>query len=226
MKAICKKLPKTMLFLGPSGSGKDTQAQLLADLCDFQVIGTGEMFRDKKILNSDIGQEAYGYWGKGVWVPDDIVYKLFVDWLKRYDNGKGWILSQVVRTVPQIPLLDNLLEQEFSRKIDRVIYFSLSAEAAIERMSLRRHCPKCGQEYHLKYKKPRNDEVCDNDGTKLIARDDDTEAAILSRLNEFETKVRPVLDVYRKRGILEEFDAAPSIDDIHKNLLKYFENAS
>ncbi len=224
MKAICNSFPKTMLFLGPSGSGKDTQAEKLADMCGYEVIGTGEMFRDEEIRSTEIGQKAFEYWGKGKWVPDDIVYELFTEWLKKYDPSKPWIFSQVVRTVPQIKLLDDLLLKNFNRKIDKVVYFSLSSDAAIERMSLRRYCPKCGRDYHLKYKKPKNGDVCDDDGSKLITRDDDHPEAILSRLNEFETKVKPVLEEYKKRGLLMEVDAAPSIDEIHEFLIRALEN--
>jgi len=218
MKAICNKFPHTILALGPSGSGKDTQIDLLAEKCGYEKIGTGEMFREEYEKGSDVGVKAYKYWGKGIWVPDDVVYELFAEYMKRFDAEKPWIFSQVVRTSDQVSLFDDLLGK-YGRSLDKVIYFSLSDEDAIERMSLRRHCPVCGREYHLKYKKPENDEVCDDDGTKLIARVDDNPDAILSRLKEFQDKVLPIVKTYSNREILLEVDAAPSIENIHKSLM-------
>lgn len=219
MKVICNKFPHTILVLGPSGSGKDTQIDLLAEKCGYENIGTGEMFREEYEKKSKVGIKAHKYWGKGLWVPDDMVYELFAEYMKKFDADNPWIFSQVVRTPGQVPLFDVLLEN-YGRSLDKVIYFSLSDDAAIERMSLRRHCPVCGREYHLKYKKPKNDEVCDDDGTKLVAREDDNPEAILSRLNEFQEKVLPIVEIYLDRGILIEIDASPSIQEIHKVLMK------
>lgn len=223
MKAICKKLPKTMLFLGPSGSGKDTQIDLLTDLCGYVSIGTGEMFREEYEKKTELGRKAFEYWGKGEWVPDDLVYQLFSEYLKKYDSTKPWIFSQVVRTSAQIDLFDSLLEK-FDRTLDKVVYFNLSEEAAIERMSLRRFCPVCNRDYHLKYKKPLSDDICDDCKVPLEIRPDDHPDAIRKRLDEFNEKTRPVLDAYRKKGILIEVDASPSINDIHKTLLETFSN--
>jgi adenylate kinase len=220
MKAISKEnLPKTIQVLGPSGSGKDTQIDKLAEKFDYQKIGTGDMFRALYEEKDPDGVEAYKYWSEGKWVPDELVYKMFAKWIEKYDSDKPWIFSQVVRTVPQVELFDKLLEK-FDRSLDLVIYFSLSREAAIERMSLRRYCPECGEEYHLKYLPPKNDEKCDNDGTKLETREDDNPEAIVQRLEEFKNKTRPVLDVYGDRGILIEIDASPSIDEIHEVVLE------
>lgn len=223
MKAICKNFPHTMIFLGPSGSGKDTQADLLSKLCGYEVIGTGAMFRAEYEKKTKEGIEAYRYWGKGKWVPDELVYRLFRNWIKQYDPQKQWIFIQVVRTSPQVKLFEDFLK-EYDRKLDKAIYFQLSDEAAIERMSLRRYCPKCGRDYHLKYKKPKNDEVCDDDGIKLVIRDDDNPKSIKQRINEFRIKTEPLLEIYKKRGIMVEVNADPSIKEIHKTLVKMFSN--
>lgn len=212
-----------MQFLGPSGSGKDTQAELLAKLCGYEVIGTGDMFRSEYEKKTKEGMEAYKYWSKGKWVPDELVYDLFGSWIKKYDASKPWILVQVVRTEPQVKLLDDLL-LEYTKNISLVVYFKLSDEVAVERMSLRRYCPKCGRDYHLIYKKPINDEICDDDGSKLMIRADDYPEAIKQRLSEFREKTSPILDIYRERGMLVEVDADPSIKIIHKDLVKLLSN--
>jgi adenylate kinase len=213
------QLPEVILVLGPSGSGKDTQIDKLVQKFDYEKIGTGDMFRELYAQKDPDAIEAHQYYSKGIWVPDELVYKLFKKWLKKYDATKKWIFSQVVRTVGQVKRFDNLL-QDYEKKIGMVIYFALSKEAAIERMSLRRHCPKCGEEYHLKYVPPKKDGFCDNDGEKLEIRKDDHPEAIKQRIKEFENKTKPILDIYKQREILVEIDAAPSIEKIHKVVLK------
>lgn len=220
MKAICKKLPKTILVFGFSGSGKDTQIDKLLEKCDGEKIGTGEMFREEYDKKTEIGLEAFEYWGNGKWCPDEMVYRMFEQYLKKYDESKIWFFSQVVRTPPQVPMFDELMEK-YNREVDLAIYFELSEEAAIERMSLRRKCPKCGRDdYHLKYNKPEQEGLCDECKVELVIREDDHPEQIRSRLNEFNTKTRPVLDVYDDRGVLLTIDASPSIEEIHQTLIK------
>lgn len=221
MKAICEKVPNTILFLGPSGSGKDTQIDKIIDECGGENIGTGDMFRALYEEGTEEGKEAHDYWVNGIWVPDDLVYKLFSRWLEKFDSSQKWFLSQVVRTTPQVPLLDDLLGK-FGRKLDLVIHFALSKEKAIERMSLRRVCPKCEKEYHLECNKPSVEGKCDVCGVDLVTRSDDQPAAIAQRIEEYENKVRPVLDIYKERGILVELDAGPSIDEIHNEVMEIF----
>ena len=217
MKAICNNLPNTIQVLGPSGSGKDTQIDKIVEACDYVKIGTGDMFREEYEKKSEVGIKAYEYWGEGKWVPNDIVYNVFSEWIQKFDEEKPWIFSQVVRDPGQIPLLDELLKK-FDKTLELVIHLPLSEKAAIERMSLRRHCPKCGEEYHLKYVPPKDSEKCDNDGEKLAIREDDFPEAIRTRLNEYNEKVLPVVEEYKKRGILIDVDAAPPIEDVWKGV--------
>lgn len=218
MKAICDNLPDTVMVLGASGSGKDTQIDKMIKMCGGEKIGTGDMFREELEKGTAIGKRAYEeYWGKGIWVANDIVYEVLESWIQKFDPEKKWIFSQVVRDPGQIELFDSLMGK-LGRKLDLVIHFTLSEEAAIERMSLRRHCPKCEREYHLKYLPPKNDEVCDDDGEKLIRRKDDQPKQIRQRMEEYKNKVLPVVEEYRKRGILVEIDASPSIEEVWKSV--------
>lgn len=221
MKAICEKLPKTLLVIGPSGSGKDTQVDKLIEMCGCLKITTGEMFRDAYERKTEDGIKAYEEWSKGVWVNDKLTYKMLSDYVKKFDHEKPWILVAVIRRHTQIPLLDTLLSGN-DRKLDQVLHFPLSEEAAIERMSLRRICPKCNADYHLKYKKPRNGEVCDKDGEKLTIRKDDKPDVIASRIRSHNETIRPILEEYRKRGILIEVDAAPPIEEVWKSVQQAF----
>lgn len=217
MKAICDLIPNTVLVLGPSGSGKDVQIDTIVRTCGFVKIGTGDMFREEYEKKTDAGIKAFSYWGEGKWVPNDLVYRVFSSWITRFDNKKPWIFSQVVRDPGQVPLFDELLCQ-YGRTVEMVIHFTLSEEAATERMSLRRHCQVCGKEYHLKFVPPKDGKTCDVDGEVLVRRDDDHPEAIRMRLVEYTNKVLPVTDEYKKRGILITVDASPPIEQVWENL--------
>lgn len=209
----------TILFHGPSGSGKDTQSELLVSKYDFQSIGTGEMFR-KMYANGDIeGIKAHQYWSKGLFVPNDLVYKMLGRWLNEYDESKDWLFVSVVRDVGQIPMFDSLLSEK-NRKLDCFIHFTLSEEVAIGRMSLRKVCTNCDATYHSKYKKEKVDGYCDKCGTMLSQREDDKPEKIVKRLQEYNRTIGPILQEYRNRGVLIEIDANPSIEEIHKNVIK------
>lgn len=211
---------RTILFHGPSGCGKDTQVELLVDDYGFQNIGTGDMIRKLFAEGDKDAILATEYTSQGKFVPNEIIYnKMFPKWLDRFDNTKHWALVSVVREVGQIEYLDKLLQQK-NRKLDVFIHFTLSPETAIERMSVRTYCPSCGMTFHPKFKKEKVQGICDKCNTKLIQRDDDKPEKIKERLREYNRTIEPILDTYRTRGILVEVDAAPSIEDIHKEILE------
>jgi len=212
--------PRTILFHGPSGCGKDTQVELLENKYGFQNIGTGDMIRKLFAEGDEDAILATEYTTQGKFVPNEIIYnKMFPKWLDRFDVSKHWALVSVVREVGQIKFLDALLEEK-GRKLDTFVHFTLSPEVAIERMSVRTYCPNCGMTFHPKFKQEKVQGVCDKCGTKLIQRDDDKPEKIKERLREYNRTIEPILKVYRKRGVLVEVDAAPSIEEIHKELIK------
>ncbi|MCK9368715.1 nucleoside monophosphate kinase [Candidatus Dojkabacteria bacterium] len=210
---------KTFLFHGPSGSGKDTQVEKLLENNQLERIATGEMFRKLYEEKDPEGIAAYKYWGNGVFNPDDQTYKLLKVWLKRFDANKDWILVSTVRSAGQIPLLDEVLTS-YGRKLDKFIHFKLSPETAVERLSGRKICPKCQGTFHPKFKPEKVQGICDFCGTKLIERDDDKPEKITKRLEEYNRTLGPILEEYRKRGILVEIDAAPGIEEIHTQVVK------
>jgi adenylate kinase len=206
---------KTVLFHGPSGSGKDTQVELLVKDYDFENIGTGEMFR-KMYSEGDVDAiNAHRYWSKGKFVPDKLTYKMLKKWIKQFRVDKNWAFVSVVRSPGQISLFDDVLK-DANRELNYFVHFMLSEEKAIERMSLRWVCPNCHATYHEKYKQENVKGYCDKCGTKLIQREDDQPERIKMRLREYNKTIDPILNHYRDKGILIEIDASPSIEDIHK----------
>jgi len=210
---------KTILFHGPSGSGKDTQVDLLVQKYEFESIGTGEMFRSMYKEGDVESIKAYQYWSKGQFVPNNLVYSMLNRWIKRFDNSKPWAFVSVVRDAGQIPLFDDLLAKN-NRNLDVFVHFLLSEELAIERMSLRKICPNCDTTYHDKYKPEKVNGYCDKCGTKLIRREDDQPEKIKLRLKEYNKTIAPIVQIYRQRGVLIEIDASPSIEEIHIQLIK------
>jgi adenylate kinase len=210
---------QTILFHGPSGSGKDTQVDLLVQKYEFENIGTGEMFR-RMYKEGDIEAiRAYQYWSKGQFVPNELTYSILNRWVQKFDTEKSWGFVSVVRDEGQIPLFDDLLKNN-GRELDFFVHFVLSEEMAIERMSLRRVCSYCEATYHQKYKPEKVSGYCDRCGTKLIQREDDQPDKIIMRLKEYNKSVIPIVNTYKERGLLLEIDASPSIEVIHSELIQ------
>jgi adenylate kinase len=215
-------MPKTYLFHGPSGAGKDTQVEKLQEKFEFENIGTGQMFRvllDEGLADA---KKAYESWGNGKWVESGLTYKLLEEWMKKYDNNKDWILVSTVREGEQVEMLDDLLKK-FGRKLDKVLHFNLSAEDAIARLSVRKSCPKCGGTFHPQWKKEKVDGKCDFCSTELVQRDDDKPEKIKNRISEWNRTIEVIEKPYKDRGLLISIDASPSIEEIHKEVLKALE---
>lgn len=204
-----------LLFLGPSGSGKDTQVDMLKEKIPLADISTGEMFRTLYKECVPLAVEAREYWSKGIFNPDEQVFELLGIWLQRYDMSKSWAFTAAVRRVTQIPMLDEVLAK-YDKKLDYVLHFSLSEEVAIERLSLRWVCDGCGANYHEKYKPEKERGICDKCGAMLVQREDDLPEQIKVRLSEYNKTIAPIREEYEKRGIWIEIDASPSIEEIHK----------
>jgi adenylate kinase len=209
----------TILFHGPSGSGKDTQVDLLVEKYGFEKIGTGEMFRRMYAEGGEDAIEAHKYYSKGEFVPNDLTYKMFSKWLEKFDPKKDWAFVSVVRDIGQVPLFDELLAKK-GRNLDYFVHFILDERTAIERRSLRWICSNCGITYHEKYKPEENKGFCDKCGKKLTQREDDSPEATRKLLKEYKRTIGPILKEYRSRGLLVEIDASPSIEEIHQRVIK------
>jgi adenylate kinase len=210
---------KTILFHGPSGCGKDTQVELLVKNFNFENIGTGEMFRRMYSQGDLDAIKAHEFWSKGRFVPNELTYKMLKNWVKQFNQDKNWAFVSVVRDPGQIPLFEEVLKDS-NKELDHYVHFTLSEEAAIERMSLRWICPNCDATYHEKYKQESVKGYCDKCGTKLVQRVDDQPERIKMRLMEYNRTIEPILKHYKDKGILIEIDASPSIEEIHKEVVE------
>lgn len=203
-----------LLFVGPAGSGKDTQAEKLAVCCNFEIISTGQLFRDEVEAGTERGKKIDSFINSGQLVPDELAYQVLSEKIQKLEN-KNIILTGVVRTFPQINLLDETLKN-LNTKLDYVVYFKLSDEAAIERISNRVMSLENGKIYHKIFNPP----PANLDPKKLIVRDDDKPQAIKVRLNLFHQNYSKILEEYKNRGILIEIDAAKDIEAIANEVKK------
>jgi len=212
-----------VLFLGPSGCGKDTQAQKLIKEYGFIQLSAGDFFRNEILDGGKLGKKLKKYLDSGVLVPNELWYEIVKKHLTKNLSKGRIILQGVVREVVQKELVDDILDK-LGYSLNAVIHFDLSVENAIERMALRRSCPKCGQIYHLKFTPPKKENICDKDGEKLIQREDDTEKAINSRISYYQDNIKPILKYYEDRKILYHIDGGETIPNVYKQLVELLEN--
>jgi adenylate kinase len=198
---------QALVLFGPPGSGKGTQAKLLVQCLGIPQISTGDMLREHIQAGDSMGVAVRGVMHSGGLVADEKVNALVAERLERPDAAKGFILDGYPRTRQQAEWLCNWLKQ---RGIDElVIHLLVDYNSLIKRLTGRRQCPLCGTLYNLYFKPPKNDEVCDLDGTKLIIRADDSAEIISERLGAYERQTQPLIDYFRQKGRrLLEIDAS------------------
>ena len=192
-----------LIFLGAPGAGKGTQAGELARESGVPHIATGDMFREAAQNGTALGLEAKRYMDTGALVPDRVVIELVGERLDRPDAARGWVLDGFPRTAAQAEALDDLLRRR-RVGIDRVIFFDVSREELLRRLTGRRVCRQCGTAFHLVSVPPRTPGRCDRCGGELYQRADDAEAAVANRLEVYVTQTAPLLDYYRQRSVLVE----------------------
>ncbi|MDD5455606.1 MAG: adenylate kinase [Candidatus Margulisbacteria bacterium] len=202
-----------ILLLGAPGSGKGTQAKYLAGKYNFLHIAMGDILRQEVQDKTPLGLEAKSFMDKGALVPDEVVNNIVVNKLKSLERSP-FILDGFPRTIPQAEFLE-----KNAIAFDCVIYFKISLESVLDRMSGRLTCPKCGASFHIKYNPPKKEGICDLCGGPLIVRDDDKPETVKRRFETYLKQTQPLLDFYQKKGIVFEVDAEQNIDDIQKMLI-------
>lgn len=205
-----------IIFIGPPGSGKGTQAKRLAAEHAIPHISTGDMLREAITEGSDLGRKAAPIMASGALVPDDLMIEIIRERLAKGDARKGFILDGFPRTVVQAEKLDGIVGNGTEKL--RVLQLLVPDEAIVKRIALRRSCPQCGAIYHLENQPPANDNVCDRDGAELIARPDDTESAVRKRLEAFHRQTMPVTAFYKSKSWLREVDGIGPVDQVFERI--------
>jgi adenylate kinase len=207
-----------MIFLGPPGSGKGTQAKMISEQLAIPQISTGDMLRAAVKEGTPMGLKAKALMDKGALVPDDVVVGIVRERLAKEDCGRGFILDGFPRTVAQADALQDTL-QDLGKSLDRVISLEVDGEAVVERIAGRRTCRECGKMYHIKFDPPRTEGRCDACGGELFLRDDDREETIRKRLEVYQAQTAPLIDYYRSKGLLAEVDGMQGIGEVQKHIL-------
>jgi adenylate kinase len=190
--------PLALLLFGPPGSGKGTQAVLLAEGLKVPHVSTGDMFRQHVKEGTELGKRVKAIMESGQLVPDALVNEMVEERLGRPDCAGGFILDGYPRTLPQAELLDNLLDRLGRDKV--VINLQVDYNIIVARISARRSCPACGAVYNLVSNPPKTAGVCDRDGVALIQREDDKEEVMRKRFDAYRAQTLPVIDFFRGRG--------------------------
>lgn len=211
-----------LVFLGPPGAGKGTQAKILIERYSIPQISTGDMLREHRAKGTELGKKAQEYMDKGQLVPDEIILGMVKERLSQADCEKGFILDGFPRTVAQAEALDNILA-EMGKKLDFALALVVPDELLVERLTGRRTCKSCGMMYHIKYKPPKVEGKCDHCGGELYQRPDDNEETVRNRLKVYHESTAPLIDYYKKRGILKEVDGSKSIEEITTQLISILE---
>ncbi len=206
-----------LIFLGPPGAGKGTLAVKVVELLGVPQISTGAIFRAAIAEKSPLGLKVKGIIDAGKLVDDETTIALVKERLAMDDVQKGYILDGFPRTIAQAEAL-----AEFSA-VDKVVNFDIPDSGVIERLSGRLVCRKCGFNFHAVFNKPSKDGICDYCGGEVYVRDDDKPEAIKKRLEVYRDQTAPLIDYYRKKGLLVDIDASSMVDKILINFKKALE---
>ncbi|TMI76281.1 MAG: adenylate kinase [Bacillati bacterium ANGP1] len=191
-----------LIFLGPPGAGKGTQAQLLQQREGIPQVSTGDILRAAMAAKTPLGQEAALYVDRGELVPDDVMIGIINDRLNQHDAQRGFVLDGFPRTLGQARALDRVLGAT-GRRIDLVLYFDVADDVIIRRLTGRRVCRSAAHIYHVESSPPRMLGRCDIDGSELFQREDDREETVRRRLEVYHRETEPLVDFYRRRGLFE-----------------------
>jgi adenylate kinase len=206
-----------IILLGPPGAGKGTQAVFISDLMKVPHISTGDIFRKNLKEGTPLGQKAKEYMDKGLLVPDSVVVELVEDRISWQDAQDGFLLDGFPRTIAQAQALEASLNK-LNKKIDAVINIEVDFSVLIERITGRRVCRQCGATMHIKYNPPKKEGICDVCSGELYQRDDDKEETVKKRLDEYKEKTMPLIDFYKKRGVLIDINGQQDIKDVTKDI--------
>jgi adenylate kinase len=206
-----------LILLGPPGAGKGTQAERLVDDFDLPYYATGDILRTAVKDGTELGKKAKEYMDRGDLVPDDLICEVIMERIDSSEAADGFILDGFPRTKGQADVLDRGLERR-NRRLTAALLLDAPDEEVIRRLSGRRICVKNGHLYHVDFDPPKREGICDQDGSRLIQRDDDKPETIKRRLEVYHAETKPLIAYYEKQGILRPFDAARPSAEVHDHI--------
>ena len=206
-----------LVLLGPPGAGKGTQADRLRKDFDLPYYSTGIILREAVAEESELGKEAKEYMDAGELVPDELISRAVAERFDTGDADDGFLLDGFPRTVGQAEVLDDILKSR-GRELTSVLLIEAPDDEVVRRLSGRRTCAKGGHVYHMEFDPPKNDNVCDQDGSRLIQRDDDKPEVVRKRLSVYHDQTSPLIEWYGSRDLLVRFDGTRSPDEVHDRI--------
>jgi len=206
------------ILLGPPGAGKGTQAAIIAEKCGIPHISSGNIFRENLLNDTELGKQAKFYMEKGELVPDGITIGMVEDRLSKPDCKEGALLDGYPRTPKQAQALNEFLKTN-GNKINAVPFINVPSNELIERLSGRWTCKAESHVYHLKYKPPKQVNICDLDGSALYQREDDKRETVEQRIKVYLEQTAPLIAFYRKDGLLFEVDGSLIIEQVTEKLM-------
>jgi len=209
-----------IIMLGNIGVGKGTQGRKISERFNIPYIATGDIFRENIRKETPLGKKVKNILKEGKLVPDELVNEIVFD---KINNLEGFVLDGFPRTLFQAEQLEKFLKSR-NNPLNFVIYLTLPEETIVKRLTGRRICPKCGRVYNIYFNPPKNDEVCDFDGERLIQREDDSLEVVKRRIEEFKRNTLPLVDFYRERKILFEIDGDGTVDEVFNRIVKIIDD--
>ncbi len=206
-----------LIFFGPPGAGKGTQAKRLVQELGVPHLSTGDILREAVRQNTPLGQQANPLMEAGRLVPDELVIGIVDERIAQPDAQAGFVLDGFPRTVPQAEALERALEKH-GRKVDAVVSLEVPEAELVERLSGRRSCPKCGAVYHVVTSAPKRAGFCDVCDTGLIQREDDREDKVTERLRVYSAQTSPLKAWYEQKGLLRPITGVGSVEGIFADI--------
>ncbi len=208
-----------LVFLGPPGSGKGTQAVRVAKELNLRHISTGDLLREAVKNRTELGKQVEDIMKKGQLVPDEVVISLIGQKISALDGARGFILDGFPRNLPQAESLKFFFDRQ-QNKLDKAILLKVSDAEIIKRLSGRWYCPKCNAGYNYPRNVPKQEGQCDKDAEKLLRRPDDEESVVKNRLEVYKNQTRPIENFYREELILREIEGEKNPEMVFQDILK------
>lgn len=207
-----------IVMLGAPGAGKGTQADKIAEKYTIPHISTGDIFRSNIKAGTELGKKAKSFIDQGLLVPDEVTIGMLLDRIHEVDCENGYILDGFPRTIPQAESLTAALEEN-GEAIDFALDVEVPDANIVNRMAGRRACLKCGATYHTEFAAPKKEGICDKCGSELVLRDDDKPETVQKRLEVYHEQTHPLIDYYKKKGVLHAIDGTLSMETVFKNIV-------